>query len=325
MKELNTEKKNILFEEINTEDRTFVISTPVNIDNLKKSIIKYGIINIPYIAKDEKTGYYRVVCGSRRIQALSELGIPAFSANVFECGVDKGDLFVFSLLDNLSHRTFNIIEKASTVEKLLHYFTRKVVILEYLSLIGAYPTEACMEELTRTASLEPHLKEAVLKNLITDKTAIALSLFPERDRDRVFKLFSQLNLSASKQTEVIDNLNDICLRDGVSIETIVQDSQLQNILSMEKLNRSQKTEQIRQTIRKMRYPVLSFYEKRFSDIKSSLDITPNINLIPPPFFEGDTYRLQVSFKKPEELINALEKTKNIAFDKRFNKLFTSRR
>lgn len=317
----NVERRTIHVEAVDTKDRAFVISTPSALDSLKTSIATYGILNIPYLARAEKSGRYRIVCGYRRMCALAALGITRFDANLFDTPHNSPELLLFSLMDNLSHRAFNIIEMGAAAERLLAHFSRKEVICRYLPLIGARPTETCLAELIAIASLEPGLKEGVLRGILTEKAAIALSAFSDADRDMVFSLFSQLNLSASKQVEVIENLKDISLRDGTGIDTVLHCSQIQELVSSETLNRSQKTEQIRQAIRKIRSPGLSDREKRFSDIRSALDLPQEIQLVPPPFFEGDTYRLQISFNSRDDLAAALEKSVQMMDDINFNRLF----
>jgi hypothetical protein len=76
---------------------------------------------------------------------------------------------------------------------------------------------------------------------------------------------------------------------------------VRRILEQEKLPRSQKGDQVRARLRKIRFPRLSQREEKYLQQSKKLDLPSGIQLVPPPFFEGQTFRLQIEFDNREAL------------------------
>ena len=70
----------------------------------------------------------------------------------------------------------------------------------------------------------------------------------------------------------------------------------------------------------MRYPLLANTEENFQQIKKDLKLPPNIILRPPPFFEGEKYTVEFSFKNQTEFKKLTEILKSIADQNKMVKL-----
>jgi hypothetical protein len=108
-------------------------------------------------------------------------------------------------------------------------------------------------------------------------------------------------LSASKQEEIFAHCNDIALRDEISCREILNDPAIRQILEQEKLTRSQKGDQVRSWLRKKRFPRLSQREEKFLQQSKKLHLPSGVQLVPPPFFEGQTFCLQIEFDDRQAL------------------------
>jgi ParB family chromosome partitioning protein len=286
---------------INFEDKTFIISTQTNNGFLQKSIERVGLLNPPYLYFDSVTQYFQIVCGYRRIQSCVACGWQEIPARIIASDTSQRELFLFSLYDNLAHRMFNPIEQALAAAKLLTYFTEDTVIRDYLPLMGLHPTCKTLDSLRCLAALEPAMQDAVEKGTIPEAIAIKLANLGVEDRKAFMDLFSQVHLSLSKQEEILTYCNDISLRDSVSCREILNDAAVRQIVNQNKLSRSQKGDQVRAWLRKRRFPRLTQREDKFLQQQKKLQLPPGVQLMPPPLFEGQTFRLQIEFDDQEAL------------------------
>ena len=88
---------------------------------------------------------------------------------------------------------------------------------------------------------------------------------------------------------------------------------MKKILHDTELNRNQKTQQLRITLKQRRFPALTQAEKTFEKQLKALKLNNDTRLIPPKYFEGLTYSLVLNFKNMSEL-NAHQKILNHLVD-----------
>ncbi|MCX5903520.1 MAG: ParB N-terminal domain-containing protein, partial [Proteobacteria bacterium] len=230
---------------------------------LQNSIERVGLLYPPYLYYNKHTQYYQIVCGLRRIRACITAGWKEITAHIIDPGSDEKELFLLSLYDNLSHRVLDPVEQARAALKLLAYDAEDTVIREYLPLMGLPPTERAFAQLLSVARLEPAMQDAVAQGRLCEAAAVKLAHLEEDDRKALFKLFSQIHCSASKQEEIVSYCMDIALREETGCRTILQEREIQKIIAEDKLPLSQKGDRIRAHLRKRRFPRLSQREEKF--------------------------------------------------------------
>jgi ParB-like chromosome segregation protein Spo0J len=297
---------------INVEDMSFVVTAGRNMESLQASINKVGLVNPPYLHLSEADGQYQIVCGYLRIKATIALGLEEIPAEIFEPKTEKKELFLFSLYDNLSHRNFNPIENSNVIEKLLNYCSKETIIETYLPLLGLPPHARALKNILSIIDMENEIKEGIIRGTITEKSAVRLSGMEKQDRLSLFRLLCRANLSSSKQTDIIENCQDIALRDNMSIKEVAKHEEIEKILKQDRLTLSQKGDRIRQWLRKKLFPRLSRSEERFSNLRKKLALPDDVKITPPAFFEGGTYRLQIDFKTAEGLKKAAGTLKTVS-------------
>ena len=305
---------------INVEDKTFIISTVTNSDLLQKSIERVGLLNPPYLYFDSVKQYYQIVCGYRRILACVACGWQEITACVIASGTSRSELFLFSLYDNLAHRVLNPIEQALAAAKLITYFTEDMVMRDYLPLMGLHPTCKTLDHLRCLAALEPAMQDAVVNGTLHEAVAVKLANSGAADRKVFIDLLSQVHLSVSKQEEILAHCNDIALRDGVSYREILYDAAMRQIVEQEKLPRSQKGDQVRARLRKIRFPRLTQREEKFLQQSKRLHLPSGVQIMPPPFFEGQTFRLQIEFDDRKALEDKTAYIMDLIKNNNFNDL-----
>jgi len=296
---------------IDLQDRRFKIREDTGGEELKESVEKTGLINCPYLISSEADAKYRIVCGFKRIKAVLELGLKEITVNIIDDCSDEKELFLLALHDNLAGLPLNLVEKANAVKSLLKYFQEEDVIKKYLPLLGLPPVFGCLEEMLLIEGLDPEIKQGIVNGTVAKKNG--LSLFGlGSDGLILYRLFMKVNLSTSKQSEIIESCSDISRRDQLPISEIISEKEITEALSRDDLTLSQKGDRIRFFLRKKRFPMLTGLEGRFLTLKKKLGLPGNIRFEPPPSFEGEVYSLQINFRNLEELKSSSDRVKLLA-------------
>jgi ParB-like chromosome segregation protein Spo0J len=299
---------------VDLHERTFVVTFGRPWDGLVRSIKEVGLINPPVLAAQPGKSAYRIVCGFLRVQALQQLGLAEFPARIIKPGPAEADMLAWALHDNMAHRTFNAVEQAGAVSRLLCYLPENEVAGRWLPLLGLPPTMKALDGCLRIGGLEHEIKEALAAGLLSGHSAAELSALPADDRLALYRLFISVHLSASKQAEVIEYSSDLARRDNTTICHILQSDGIQAIVSAPNPNLSQKGEQVRAWLRRCRFPRLIRREERFISLAKKLPRAGGVRLVPPPSFEGGTYHIDIAFSKPEALATAGRTVQALAED-----------
>jgi ParB family chromosome partitioning protein len=125
------------------------------------------------------------------------------------------------------------------------------------------------------------------------------------------QLITRLKLSKNKQAELSENFAVIKERDGVGIETLLKSEEVNEIFSDQRIGLVAQGDRIREYIRKLRYPQLTKAEDDFREKKNRLELK-GIDLIPPPYFEGEEFRIHFSFTTVREYKKKIELLRSIA-------------
>ncbi len=297
---IRAEQKTVPLDTVQAHDKRYIITSGQTGTLLKKSIQEAGMLNPPYLIYDHGAGGYIIVSGYRRITAAQELGWTDIPARIISAPDDYQALLTYALQENLSHRRLNSVEKARAASKLLTILPAKKVMDTWLPLLECPPGEKTLSLLQAVAGSSWEIQQAILDGAITDKTAAALSEMNQDSSSCLLTLFSKANLSASKQREVIESCRDLSRRHDTSISRLLTSPDIAKILDNPEANRSQKGDAVLSLLRKKRYPVLRAQEERFHTLKRSLYLPKNASLSPPPHFEGNTYRLELTFRSADE-------------------------
>ncbi len=318
---LHTSPSTIALDAIALEDTTFVITFGRSCETLARAIDLAGLLNPPVLAKVPEQDSYRIVSGFLRIQALRTLGCKEIPARVLEPSCNDLQALELALCDNMGHRPLNSVEQAGAVKRLLGYLPEKRVVDCWLPLLGLRPSAKAFESCLRIDSLERPLKQALAAGTISSRSAAELAGLSPADRLTLFRLFSDVHLSTSKQAEIIETCKDLVRRDGTDIPALLGAEKITDILSDPNRDRSHKGEQVRQLLRRCRYPRLTKKEEQFSALQKKLPRAGNVRLVHPQSFEGNTYHLEIAFSQPGSLTEAAETVRDLAHDARMNSLF----
>ncbi len=262
------------------------------------SIDLIGIINPPIVRKKKEK--YQIICGRKRLLAANDLGLKKVLCKVVPSWIDDLTCLTIAFEENLTARGFNLIEQALVVEKFLHYLSEEEVINNILPKLGYGAAYKNLEFLIKLNFLEEDLKVLIFRESLSSHVAIKLLSFEEKDRKAIVDLFLILKPSVSRQRQILEMLEDLSCREEKSIRELLETSEIQEILTNEKLNSPQKTEKLYNLLRKRLFPRLTEREEAFRKWANKFSEI-GIRIFPSQSFEKDSYLLQLEFKDQEDL------------------------
>jgi ParB family chromosome partitioning protein len=316
--------QNIPLEQIDLSDDTFSINYLPDLQKLRSSIKRVGLIQPVLLRK--KKDHYQIVCGFRRIHVLKELGKREVDSEVFgEKETDEFQLFSLSLHENQTTRGFNAVETAIALDKLIHRFQidSSVVIETFLPFFSLEPNEKILNTYLSLFGMENEIKTYVLKEEVSRSNIRRLSKLTPDNRKAVLSLISPLKLGENRLRETLALLEEISRRNRCEGKDVFQRSEIQAILSQKELTPSQKTERIKKVLMDLRYPRLQQMEKAFEKKRKDLNLPVTISLHHPPFFEGKRIKIEFQFETPEEYRRIVESLLNLRDKKELEEIIQS--
>jgi ParB family chromosome partitioning protein len=311
----------ILLNQIDLSDETFSINFMPNLQRLRSSIEEIGLIQ-PVLLRKKKEGY-QIICGFRRISVFRELKKVEIDSKVFEeKEMDDLQFFSISLHENLSTRGFNAVEKAIALDKLVHCFQvdPSFVMQTYLPLFSLEPHEKILNTFLSLVQMEDEVKRYVLKEEVSRSNIRKLSALSSEDRMGLLSFLSSLKLGENRLREVLSLLNEISRKEGLMMTEIVQQEDLQKILSQKDLTPSQRTERIKKVLMDLRYPRMRKKEEDFEKKRKELNLPSHISLRHEPYFEGRGLRIEFQFESIEQYRSIISSLSQLADDKEFQEM-----
>lgn len=291
--------------EIKQDPGPYTISFGFDLDPLTQSIKDFGLMNPLYVTKSREGGM-DVVSGYRRIKALKSIGwekVPVFDLSSSE--MSSRNLFLLNFHENLATRPFNQVEKGMILRRLTLYFNRQEIHELYLSPLGISSIKE-MDFLLRLEESSIEMKEAIVQDRISFRTAKLLSELDDESCAEILNWISNLNLNTNKQIQLIEYMRDISTIEQTSIVNILMDEPFIKILKNTSRNNPQKAKDLFKLLRTRQYPFLSQAEKTYKKMVAEFNLPKRVRIIHPPYFEASDYKMEILFRDGEELRASIE-------------------
>jgi hypothetical protein len=292
-------------------DGPFCMSFAFDLDILKESISKYGILNPPYLIKNLDDSF-SVVAGYRRLLAANELGWKNAECRLLPEGFPAFDALMLNLDDNLLHRKLNIIEKGMVIKRIFPFLKKEKIITDYLALLDIPASKQNLELYLKLSELDEQIKVSIAKETLSLRVVDLMGNIDRENRLSINDLFISLKYSFNQQLQLFQYVTEISSREGRSIKKILDDSEIIEVLTDKRTNAPQKGKAITVALKKRRFPLLSEAERTFKKGLSRLSLPSGVNIIPPAFFEGVNYRLEIVFSNGKELTDKLNKLNSLS-------------
>ncbi len=287
---------------------------------LEDSIKAVGIINPPLLNASNNS--LSIITGYGRILAAKNLDLSYIPCQIAtEKDISHTDSLFINLYDNLVSRGFNTVEKAMALSRLEPYITKNEIIKKYMPALGLRGDNYTLDlYLKIERQLDDNMKTCLINNIVSFKTLISMfkqNMSPQ-DISMTGNFISRLRLNFNYQRQLIDMLSDLSMAKGTSVAEILADPRLKDILADANTNQPQKSRNVIDYLKELRYPQLSRAKTRFGKEVASLKLPAKVHIKAPPFFEAEGFRLEVDFNDGEELISILKNMVAIKGLKDFN-------
>ena len=164
-----------------------------NIETLAQSIKEHGLIHPPAVKEvPEKEGYYRVIAGRRRFEAVKSLGLKNIEVTVYPA---KSDDEAIALAENVNREDMHPLDEAETfkrqmdagkpIEEIAKHYAR--------SVSGIY-------QRIRLCDLIDDIKTMFRDGKINLSGAALIASLPEADQENFFKKYGAENGEVGKWT-----------------------------------------------------------------------------------------------------------------------------
>lgn len=309
----------IKLDAIKIKDERFRISYYFDLHALIHSISEIGLIHPPVITY--RTGDAIIVTGWKRVLACLSLDLPSLPCFIFE-GQDDFEAFRLCLEENLAFRQFSLLEKAQILRRLIQLgVPENAVVKDYLSPLGIPKTLNHLDIYLCISALDSETKAVIHSKNMAFPVVKLLIEYSEEERQLLLSFLHPLG--QNKQRELLQNLLELSKRDRRSVQDILSGWETQKISADQNLSPHQKAEKIRNLIQRQRYPALSTWKDAFESQKKDLEWPDDIKIEPSPFFEGQEFSVQFTFKDFDEYRKKLNKLNQVASEEKISQLLKS--
>ncbi|BBO67009.1 hypothetical protein DSCA_09390 [Desulfosarcina alkanivorans] len=286
-------------DQIETGDHTYKITTTADETGLALSIGAIGLLQPPILLK--KGCGHVVVGGFRRIAACAALNMSAIPARILRSDASPLTCARIAISDNSWQRPLNIVEQSRAYALVRRCAEGSSDGQEIIASAGLPSSHTAMDRIMPVADMPASMQNALLEGSIALPVALQLIQLNEDDAGALCSLFRTLTTGLNVQRELVDLISEISLRDDIPIVRLMAQDDIAAITGNENMPAPQKVGELRGLLKTRRYPELSEAEALYHRNLKSLRLDPRIQLQPPRFFEGNTYRLSLRIDSRQQL------------------------
>jgi len=316
---METDWRLVTFSEIDLDDRTFEIRKFSGSPRLRESLARLGIIDPPWLRK--KRGRHIVIDGFQRLGWAKENGAQGIVCRIFSEHCDDLELWMQRIEKKIFEREMDLAEKAQIISTLLRLFQPDEIPGFFLSGIDVVSRPEVLRRWALLSSEGAEILEIIASGAIAERAAIEVASWDKKSRASALLVLQALRCSASIQVEIVERVNEIAVRETKAGADILENPRVREILASKDSNRRRKTQELREFLAELRHPRLSSRHKHFQREVEALGLPPGARIIAPVAFEGNSWKMELSFTGPEELRKILESAGSAAESDRLDSIF----
>jgi ParB family chromosome partitioning protein len=289
----------VSLDQINTGDHTFKITTKTEKTDLALSISAIGLLQPPVLMKAGRE--FSIICGFRRIAACETLGIARIPARILRSTCSRMTCAQIAVSDNASQRSLNIVEQSRAYALIRKSAGRSPGWQKIVKSTGLASSRTAMDRIMPVAGMPVSLQDAILEGSIALPIALQINQLAADDAKALCSFFRQVSTGLNIQRELVALISEISLRDDIPIASLLAQSDIAEITADEDSPAPQKAQHLRRMLKAQRYPELSRAEASYHQKVQALKLNPRIQIHPPRFFEGMSYRLSLTVDSRRQL------------------------
>jgi ParB family chromosome partitioning protein len=306
---------------IDLEEHPFSAGGAQGLAGLAASLKAVGMLAPPHL-RPTASGGYQVVAGFKRLQAAQSLGWQVTPAFLLEPQTPERSCLLLAFHDNAGCRPLNPWEQAFYAGKLVVYLPRKIVVAEYLPLMGLAPAPRLLDRLLAASRLPEPWPAPVAAGRLALSAAARLADWPPESQAAAWPYLDSLPFSRSKQEEFLEWVELLAWREGTSPAAILALPELAAALADPRSSPAERAVAVRQRLKRLVFPGWSRAQETFRAGLKRLGLAghPRITLTPPSVFEGADFDLTLRFRHAEELEALLNKLARLVHTEDFRRL-----
>lgn len=308
---------------IDREDVTYRISTSSDPDGLIPTMQRIGVLHPPILIPHKKR--FRIVSGFARIAAACRLNWTEITGRILPGETSFRTCAEFAVVDNCACPPLNPVEQGRCLILLARSDHDISELVDRANALGLKVNTKMADTLLKVPRMHSVLQEGLINQSISLPVAVRIHDMADGNAiEELGGLLLELNLSLNRQREVIDWIEAISRQEDKSIQAVVDETDLIKLRHDNRIDSRQKSARIRQYLKKRRYPSIVRAEQRYHQYRRQANLPKDMELIPPPYFEGDTYCLRITFKTLEDLETAHRNIQILARSKDLGEILTPR-
>jgi hypothetical protein len=292
---------------------------------LVASIERVGILH-PLIVRPLHTGkYFQLIAGFKRYSIAKQLYIERIPVFVLPAK-RRGDYasLIYAVEDNRSVRALSPMEicMALRLFACIHDSEKPKDPGGMARLLGIPPVESRIEDYLNLDRLDRAIQRKVhLKDIDFEQARILLKTDGVIARFLTAILLSGVHLNANRMKIAAEYLVEICRREGISPEGIIEAPALSAFLNRCKEGKRCRATEFQSILRTLRYPILSELQARFDRLSKGIASGIPVTIHHPEQFEGDCITVTIKARNRSELTENLKKLCEGEKERLFDGLF----
>jgi hypothetical protein len=313
---MNPSFSTIALKEIDREDLFFQIQPAVEDPRLNHSVSEIGLAEPLWLQpltrshRDGDSGRprYRLVTGFRRFKAAEAAGLLQVPAFLFPEFLDDLAIYRWLVVKKSAGGPLTPLEASRVISTLSQALSlpEHEIVHTWLPLMGLAPNPKMFSLYLPLASLEAELQRALAADELGVEVASALAAANHEDRMAFWHLIQVLRLGRNRQREFWLLLCDAAALKNQAIARLLEEPDCTALLRDPELTPSQKCDRCKTLFMQWRYPEYSALLARFEGLVRAAKLPPGIHLRPTPWFSGEEFYLDFSFRSAEEFSRALD-------------------
>jgi len=271
---------------------------------LEESIRRFGCLQPILLTGPEER---EIVHGFRRAEAALKADIGQIPVAYLESQSNARETFLLALELFLATDAPHPVEIAILLRKMEEWFKRDEIVDRLFPRLGLAQSSILYRRYRAIEEMPLSARQALAEGTLDASCVPLLQRLSTEDRAPAVDLLLRLRPTKSMQKEMLEYLHDIAMRDGVSVSELAEEEAVRRILNREPANLPQQRDAFRAWLKMKRFPVLQKSKDAFERACRELSTGDQLQLIPPPYYEGNRYELRLSFRNPEEFSRQMKR------------------
>jgi len=304
--------KDIAISDIDIQDETYRISSATGIDDLAESIRLVGLLNPPTLKPQQDQ--YNIICGYKRIEAAHRLGFDRIPARLLPVNIAPLACVRLAISDNLVQREMNLVELSRCIVLLSWCIRDSSLLATEARRLGLPGDSQFFLQVSQIDQFPETIKAGLSAGRLSLTIASQLMRFGYDSADQLANVFRELKINQNKQREICTHLMEIAIRESQTVQAVMSDLGLAEIVLDATQSNQQKTNAIRSRLRKRRFPHLWEAQEKSTQALKKLKLDKTIQIQPPDYFEDTSVTIKLVCNNKRELRHHIARLERMMID-----------